>query len=136
MTQIIRNINAKLWILILIAFLIGVSAQSQDSTAGKTLSQKKFQRLLKKKNTVLLDVRTSDEYKAGHIPDAKQIDVLKKEDFKKQISTLDKNKKYFLYCRSGKRSNSAKILMKELGFNKLYDLKGGYKEWSGPNEIK
>ncbi|HRG39612.1 MAG TPA: rhodanese-like domain-containing protein, partial [Bacteroidia bacterium] len=38
--------------------------------AGKTISQKKFERLSKKKNTVVLDVRTTDEYKAGHIPNA------------------------------------------------------------------
>ena len=57
-----------------------VCVQAQDNTAGKTVSQNKFQRLLKKKNTILLDVRTEVEYKAGHIPGSLQIDFLKTED--------------------------------------------------------
>lgn len=111
-----------------------VCVRAQDSTAGKTVSQKKFQRLMKKKNAVLLDVRTASEYQAGHIPGSVQLDVMKPEDFKKQMATLDKSKIYLLYCRSGKRSNTAKLLMKGSGFTKLYDLEGGFSKWEGAKE--
>jgi len=118
-----------------VAFLFStVYVQAQDSKAGKTISQHKFQRLLKKKNTVLLDVRTADEYKAGHIPGALQIDVMQPDDFKKKASALDKEKKYLLYCHSGKRSNNAKLVMKQLGFTRLYDLEGGFSNWKGTKE--
>jgi len=83
---------------------------------------------------VLLDVRTTDEYRSGHIPGSIQIDVLKTEDFKKQVAALDKHKTYLLYCRSGKRSNTAKVLMKESGFTKLVDLEGGFSKWEGAKE--
>lgn len=115
---------------------ITVTAQVSDSTAGKTVTQNKFQRLLNKKNTVLLDVRTDAEYKDGHIPGAVQADVLKPDNFKKQIAGLDKTKNYLLYCKSGKRSSKAKFIMKEMGFNKLKDLRGGYSQWSGKKEVK
>ena len=107
---------------------------AQDNTAGKTVSQNKFQRLLKKKNTILLDVRTEVEYKAGHIPGSLQIDFLKTEDFKKQVAVLDKSKPYLLYCRSGKRSKDAMTVMKEMGFTKLFDLQGGFNSWEGVKE--
>ena len=111
-----------------------VCVQAQDNTAGKTVSQNKFQRLLKKKNTILLDVRTEVEYKAGHIPGLKQIDFLKTEDFKKEVAVLDKSKPYLLYCRSGKRSKEAMKVMKEMGFTKLFDLRGGFSSWEGVKE--
>lgn len=121
-------------VLILAGLCGTVCVQAQNNTAGKTISQKKFERLSKKKNAVVLDVRTTEEYKAGHIPNATQIDVLQKEAFKAQVSGLDKNKTYLIYCRSGKRSKEAMILMKELGFTKLFDLNGGYSNWTGAKE--
>ena len=140
MIQVIRNINAKHWIFIFIAFLLvvssSVSAQTIDRTTGKTLSQNKFNRQLNKKNTLLLNVRADTEFKAGHIPGAIQADVLKLENFKNQIADLDKNKTYLLYCKSGKRSSKAKFLMKEMGFKKLKDLKEGYSQWKGKKEVK
>lgn len=139
MSTILKKIKSISWLFIaavlMLAGLCGsVCAQAQDNPAGKTISQKKFERLSKKKNTVVLDVRTTDEYKAGHIPHATQIDVLKKEEFKAQISSLDKNKTYLVYCRSGKRSIDAMSTMKEMGFTKLYDLNGGYTNWTGAKE--
>jgi rhodanese-related sulfurtransferase len=139
MKNILSAIKRTRWIILLSGLLStglcsSIIVQAQDSTAGKTISQNKFQRLLKKNNTVLLDVRTADEYKAGHLPGALQIDVMQPDDFKNKVSSLYKKKKYLLYCRTGKRSNNAKVIMKQLGFIKLYDLKGGFSEWQGPKE--
>jgi phage shock protein E len=139
MSTILKKIKGNGWIFIAAALMLAglcgsVCVQAQDNQAGKTISQKKFERLSKKKNTVVLDVRTTDEYKAGHIPNTTQIDVLKKEEFKAQIAGLDKNKTYLLYCRSGKRSKDAMNIMKEMGFTKLYDLDGGFSHWTGAKE--
>jgi rhodanese-related sulfurtransferase len=140
MNLIVKKITGKHWIFIaatlLLAALSGsVFAQAQENNpAGKTISQKRFERLSKKKNTAVLDVRTSDEFKEGHIPNALQIDVLKKEEFKAQVTSLDKKKKYLIYCRSGKRSKTAMTLMKEMGFTKLLDLDGGFTNWKGEKE--
>ncbi len=139
MSTILKKIKRNGWIFIaaglMLAGLCGsFCVQAQNNPAGKTISEKKFDRLSKKKNTVVLDVRTTDEYKAGHIPHATQIDVLKKDDFKAQIAGLDKNKTYLVYCRSGKRSKDAMNIMKEMGFTKLYDLDGGFTNWTGPKE--
>lgn len=139
MKNTLPRIKRTRWIILLGGLLVAglcstICVQAQDSTAGKTISQNKFQRLLKKNNTVLLDVRTADEYKAGHIPGAIQIDVMQPDDFKKKVSSLDKEKRYLIYCRSGKRSSNAKVVMKQLGFTRLYDLEGGINEWKGTKE--
>ena len=140
MSTILKKIKSNSWIFIAAGLMLAglcssVCVQAQeDNPAGKTISQKKFERLSKKKNTVVLDVRTTDEYKAGHISNSTQIDVLKTEEFKTQIASLDKNKRYLIYCRSGKRSKSAMTIMKEMGFTKLFDLDGGFTNWTGAKE--
>lgn len=135
------KLKKKGWILVAGGFLLAglcgticAQAQSQEPTPGKTVEAKKFQRLMKKKNAVLLDVRTLEEYKEGHIPGSQQIDVLKTDDFKARVAALDKNKTYLLYCRSGKRSRDAMAILKGSGFSKLYDLAGGFTAWPGKKE--
>lgn len=139
MKNSILKLKKHSWVLVagglLVAGLCGtVCASAQEPTEGKTIEAKKFQRLMKKKNAVLLDVRTLEEYKEGHIPGSVQIDVLKTDDFKKQVASLDKNKTYLIYCRSGKRSRDAMTLLNESGFTKLFDLKGGFSNWTGAKE--
>jgi rhodanese-related sulfurtransferase len=77
---------------------------------------------------VVLDLRTSDELKKGMIENANQIDYFKL-DFENQISKLDKNKTYFLYCASGGRSTETAELMNKLGFKRIYNLKDGFNSW-------
>ena len=51
--------------------------------------------------------------------------------FVNTILSLDKNKKYLLYCKSGRRSGKALVMMKNMGFRKVYHLNGGVTEWKG-----
>lgn len=86
--------------------------------ASKTTEQKR----------ILIDVRTEEEYVAGHLPGARNIDF-NSSDFTETISTLDKNDPYSIYCRSGNRSGQALKLMKTLGFTDVLDLEGGIIGW-------
>ncbi|MDN4164812.1 rhodanese-like domain-containing protein [Cytophagales bacterium LB-30] len=83
------------------------------------------------KNAIVLDVRTKDEFKSGHIPGAKNIDIFS-PTFSTEIDMLDKTKTYLVYCRSGNRSGSACGAMASKGFDKLYNLSGGIGAWQGP----
>lgn len=78
---------------------------------------------------VTLDVRTAEEYAAGHIPGAINIDV-EGGDFDAGIAELDPTLTYAVYCRSGRRSLDAANRMSEAGFTKIYNLDGGIIEWS------
>ena len=82
-------------------------------------------------NIVILDVRTEMEHNyEGMIEDSISIDFLKPRVFKREISKLDKELPYMLYCSVGKLSVKAAEYMKDEGFNTLYVLEGGLKAWN------
>src|SRR5512138_3402762 len=114
--------------LFILGFLLSQFAGAQDTT-GLALPQQKFQKQTKKKNTVVLDVRTPEEYKEGFIGNAVNYNVMDSLAFINNISSLDKNKKYLLYCKSGRRSGKALVMMKNMGFINVRHLKGGVTEW-------
>jgi len=79
----------------------------------------------------IIDVRTPEEYKEGYIEGATLIDIYNK-DFMDNLMKLDKNKNYYVYCRSGGRSSKACSVMSQSGFTgELYNLEGGMMEWEG-----
>jgi len=83
-------------------------------------------------DAVIIDVRTDDEVQEGIIPNALHLDFYQGQDFINNLESLDKNKKYYVYCRSGNRSNQACLIMKQLGFENAFNLIGGMNEWQGP----
>lgn len=74
---------------------------------------------------VILDVRTPQEFAAGNVKGAVNIDIYS-PDFDARINALDKTKTYYVYCRSGARSAKACSMMGQKGFKKLYNMTGGY----------
>jgi rhodanese-related sulfurtransferase len=78
---------------------------------------------------VILDVRTPEEYDAGHIAGSVNIDFYA-ADFRQQLDALDKNDRYFIYCRSGNRSGQTTGIMQDLGFATVWDLDGGINTWA------
>lgn len=82
-------------------------------------------------DAVILDVRTEDEYNDGIIANAVNIDIHQGQVFVSAIEALDKNKKYFVYCRSGARSAKACEIMNELGIENAFNLTGGILAWNG-----
>jgi len=96
------------------------------------LDQISWQEKLNNDNSpVILDVRTEEEYEEKHIPGSVNINFYDPSNFISEINKLDKSKSYYIYCRTGVRSENSCILMLELGFNKLYNLVGGIQEWKG-----
>ncbi len=79
-------------------------------------------------NFVIIDIRTPEEFNEGHIENAVNIDFYS-ETFREDLDKLDKSKTYFIYCRSGSRSGRAMPIMEELGFQEVYNLSAGIKEW-------
>lgn len=80
---------------------------------------------------VVLDVRTKAEVAEGIIPNAINIDIYQGQDFIFDLEELDKEKNYYVYCRSGNRSAQACAIMNQLGFENAYNLVDGITEWTG-----
>ncbi len=101
----------------------------------KNLTQEQWSKEVSEdKNSVILDVRTEEEFVEGYIPTAKNIDIYKGQGFLDEVEKLDKSKNYYVYCRSGARSAQACALMNQQGFENAYNLMGGITDWDGEIE--
>ncbi|AMC11671.1 hypothetical protein Lupro_10510 [Lutibacter profundi] len=109
-----------------------IIVNTNQETKGKItlLSPSEFKE--KSKDHQIIDVRTPMEFKEGYIEGAKNMN-LKGDDFTKEISSLDKDKPVYIYCKSGHRSGIAAKKMIELGFKEVYDLQGGILNWKQNN---
>lgn len=79
---------------------------------------------------VLLDVRTQEEFDAGHIDGAVVIDF-RRDDFVDRVAELEREVPYVVYCRTGNRSAQATALMSELGFTDITEIEDGIVGWAG-----
>lgn len=74
---------------------------------------------------VILDVRTSGEYRGGHIPGAENVPLNTIEQYKGK-----KEKKLYVVCQSGMRSKRAASSLKKKGYE-VVNVRGGMSQWSG-----
>ena len=81
---------------------------------------------LQRPSSVLIDVRTEQEFVEGALPGATRIET---EDLAERIAAVapDKNAPVVLYCRSGRRASAAQNLLQELGYTQVFNA-GGYQE--------
>ena len=80
-------------------------------------------RNLNMQDTVLLDVRTPDEYALGSIEGSLNISV---DELRSRLSEIPKDKKIIIFCGTGHRSYFAYRILAQSGFNDIYNLSGGY----------
>lgn len=80
-------------------------------------------------NFVLIDVRENDEFRAGHLPDARGIGrgVL---EYHIADEVPDTSAPIVLYCRGGNRSALAAASLQEMGYENVASMSGGFREWS------
>lgn len=78
------------------------------------------------RNVQFIDVRTPGEYKSNHGKPFKNIPLY---NLKNQVDKLDKQKEIVLICQSGMRSSKAASKLKKLGFEKIYNVRGGMNAW-------
>lgn len=105
-------------------------AQKAAALTSKDVSPDEAEKIIReKKEVVVLDVRTADEFKSGHIAGAKNVDF-HSDDFAKKVGELDKSKDYLVHCAAGGRSSQTLEAMKKHGFaGTVYHLKSGFSGW-------
>lgn len=111
----------------IIVFCFGVSLSAQEIVQ---LDVQAFLNELSEQKGTLVDVRTTAEFNQGYIDEAIHIDFLQSARFDQKFSEIDKSAPVFLYCAAGGRSNAAAQKLKNMGFLKIYDLKGGYSNYT------
>ncbi len=98
--------------LVALALLVGATACSGAPASGGTPVGA---------DTIVLDVRTPEEFASGHLEGAEPLDFTGGE-VAAAIPSLDPDAEYFVYCRSGNRSGQAIALMEQAGFTNLTNL--------------
>ena len=124
----IRNIIYSLTTLL----LVSCSSESIEAQAIQDINAVEFNKLINTEQGIILDVRTLDEVNAGHIEDATNINFYA-SDFTTKLNLIRKDVPIYVYCRSGGRSAKVVLKMQELGFEKVYNLLGGFSEWESNN---
>ena len=116
-------------VIALIASVLLLAGCSSSASGVTNMNVSEFSKKITEAGVITVDVRTPGEFMTGHIEGAQNIDF-ESGNFENEISTLDKNGTYAVYCRSGNRSGQAVSIMHDAGFHNVYNLNGGVIDWA------
>ena len=121
----------KIKVMSLLFLFLGLTSCLKNHTDGiQVLDVAKYEKKITERNIQLIDVRTPEEFAAGHVPGAVNIDV-KNPNFEEEIQKLDTKKNYFIYCKSGVRAKLATEKMQEKGLKNAKNFKDGMSTYKG-----
>ena len=123
----------KTRMLLFLALLLtgcAVLALAQEANTYRRISMQEVVEMMhKEEGYIILDVRTEQEYAAGHIPGA--IVIPNETIGAQEIPQLpDKDQLIMVYCRSGNRSKQASDKLVKLGYTNIVEF-GGIIDWPG-----
>ena len=130
--KVLRNINLLSLIFVSFCGMTHTQQQTIIERVGVDTFETKLNTL---ENAFLIDVRTTAEYKSGHINGATNIDFYQVENMKITFDNLDRNQPMLIYCAAGGRSNKTSVLMKEMGFKQIYELSNGINSWKAAGKV-
>lgn len=117
---------------IILGGLLVLFSCASNGQKNKVASPEIFSEAIKSQNIQILDVRTADEYKSGHLKNSLQANWLNRAEFDDRTSHLDKSKPIFIYCLSGGRSGAAAEVLTAKGYT-VTNLEGGINAWKREN---
>ncbi len=120
---------------LLLSFYFLLIASCTAQTKNYNLNAIAFESGISNKDAVqILDVRTTGEFKSGHIKGALWADWNNPEEFKRRAAFIDKNIPVYVYCLAGGRSAAAAAKLREQGYENVYELQGGINAWKAANK--
>lgn len=111
-----------------VAIVVLLLSGCNSSNLVKKITTDEASKMIGKKNTILIDCRTPEEFASGHIPGAM---LLPLDELEKTVGELDKSKTYVVICRSGNRSTTFTDSLNSKGFKHVYNVQGGMNAWTG-----
>jgi rhodanese-related sulfurtransferase len=114
-----------------LAMAVAVGCDGGQSSTGAVAADAISQQALMSEApeaVVVLDVRTPEEYAAGHVPNATNIPH---DELADRIGELgpDKSRDVFVYCKSGRRAELAAETLAAAGFTRIHHLTGDMDGW-------
>ena len=104
---------------------LGLKIKSESKRRNRYLSGNSWNKLIIKKETLLIDVRKPFEYSVGTFKNAMNPNIQNFRDFPKFLSKIEKTKPVAMFCTGGIRCEKASIFLKKKGFKNVFQLKGG-----------
>ncbi len=104
------------------------TAAVTETAVYQKIDAEKAKEMIDAGGVVILDVRTQEEYDAGHIPDTLLLPVDAITETTAAELLPDKAATILVYCRSGNRSKTASNMLLDLGYTMVYDF-GGINDW-------
>ncbi|MDO9098030.1 MAG: rhodanese-like domain-containing protein [Candidatus Methanoperedens sp.] len=125
-------------ILILCLLLLAALSGCVDSTKPPEKAQyeditvQRAKEMIDRGEVFILDVRTQEEYDAGHIKGSTRIPVqdIPAQELDEAIAKIPRDRKLLVYCRTARRSAQASEILVNNGFAQVYNMKGGIVEWT------
>jgi phage shock protein E len=108
--------------------LVAEDAKPKPTTALNVTPDAAEKLLKENPKIIVLDVRTPEEFQAGHIPGAKNLDF-QAPDFAQKAAALDDKQPYLVHCGAGGRSKQALEMLSGRTFPAMYHLNEGFKAW-------
>jgi len=99
----------------------------QSKRAGSSITCTEAVQLMNHQHAILIDIRPSEIFAAGHIPQARSIPAT---DIEKKAANLPKNKPLIVVCDFGRTAGGAAVRLRALGFTQVNVLGGGMRAWS------
>ena len=103
----------------------GLNLNIQSKKKSIYVESDKWNELIKKKTTLLIDARKPFEFKVGTFRGASNPNVKNFKDFPKYLNKVKKNQPVAMFCTGGIRCEKASVYLKNNGFKNIYQLKGG-----------
>jgi rhodanese-related sulfurtransferase len=119
---------------IIAAFVYTLLLFSCVAQTNTTLTADEFEKAIGVNSLQILDVRTPEEYAAGHLKNTLLANWNDKAEFNRRIAFVDKNKPVYIYCLAGSRSAAAANQMRSQGFEQVIELSGGINAWKAANK--
>ena len=104
---------------------IGLNINSKTKRQSKYLSGKSWNKLISKKDTLVVDARKPFEFKVGTFKKAINPNINNFRDFPKYLKKINKAKPVAMFCTGGIRCEKASVYLKQKGFKNVFQLKGG-----------
>lgn len=99
------------------------------SSKSKQIDLKTMNRTLKENpKAILIDVRSSQEYKEGHLNRSINIPLGELKDRIEEVTKDEKEITICLYCETGNRSERGQEILEKMGYENVWNLKGGLDE--------
>jgi len=127
------------WIslIVFVFFLISASGCLSDQKPAEKpqytdISIGQGKEMIDRGEVFILDVRTPEEYAAGHINGSTLLAVqdIPAQELDNRLKEIPKDRKILVYCRTGHRSTQASKILVENGFAEVYNMQGGITEWN------